>query len=176
MGCCSPVAELLGVLQSLSVASQSCPVHLAACLMASCLCRGQQRGRRARERGHLWAVSSAHPLSGQPWRPVPLLTRSPLPCSPTWQWFRDGSPLPDGRNSYSVSNKERTLTLPSASPDDNGLYYCCARSAAGFVCSHDNFTLNVIGELCPSSYPALLTASPLLQGNPQAGGTSLCKD
>lgn len=68
MGCHSPVAELLGVLQSLSVASQSCPVHLAACLMASCLCRGQQRGRRAREMGHLWAVSSAHLLSGEPWR------------------------------------------------------------------------------------------------------------
>ena len=65
-GCHSPVAELLGVLRSLSVAFQSCPVHLAACLMASCLCRGQQRGQRAM--GHLWAVPSAHVLSGEPCR------------------------------------------------------------------------------------------------------------
>lgn len=128
-------------------------------------------------KGAISGLSTLHTRSrGSPGGAVPLLTRSPLPCSPTWQWFRDGSPLPDGRSSYSVSNKERTLTLASASPDDNGLYYCCARSAAGFVCSHNNFTLNVIGELCPSSYPALLTASPLLQGSPQAGGTSLCKD
>uniref|UniRef100_A0A8C0UKV0 Protein tyrosine kinase 7 (inactive) n=1 Tax=Cyanistes caeruleus TaxID=156563 RepID=A0A8C0UKV0_CYACU len=70
---------------------------------------------------------------------------------PTWQWFRDGSPLPDGRSTYSVSNKERTLTLQSASPDDNGLYYCCARSAVGFVCSHNNFTLNVIDESFPQA-------------------------
>uniref|UniRef100_A0A8U7M4W8 Inactive tyrosine-protein kinase 7 n=1 Tax=Corvus moneduloides TaxID=1196302 RepID=A0A8U7M4W8_CORMO len=70
---------------------------------------------------------------------------------PTWQWFRDGSPLPEGRSTYSVSNKERTLTLQSASPDDNGLYYCCARSAVGFVCSQNNFTLNVIDESFPQA-------------------------
>uniref|UniRef100_A0A8C3JAX0 Protein tyrosine kinase 7 (inactive) n=1 Tax=Calidris pygmaea TaxID=425635 RepID=A0A8C3JAX0_9CHAR len=70
---------------------------------------------------------------------------------PTWQWFRDGSPLPDSRSTYSVSNKERTLTLQSASPDDNGLYYCCARSAVGFVCSQNNFTLNIIDESFPQA-------------------------
>ncbi|NWT76058.1 PTK7 kinase, partial [Prunella himalayana] len=70
---------------------------------------------------------------------------------PTWQWFRDGSPLPDGHSTYSVSNKERTLTLQSASPDDSGLYYCCARSAVGSVCSHNNFTLNVIDESFPQA-------------------------
>ncbi|XP_008937895.1 PREDICTED: inactive tyrosine-protein kinase 7-like, partial [Merops nubicus] len=70
---------------------------------------------------------------------------------PTWQWFRDGTPLPDGHSTYSVSNKERTLTLQSASPDDNGLYYCCARSAVGFVCSQNNFTLNVIDESFPQA-------------------------
>ncbi|XP_030304466.1 inactive tyrosine-protein kinase 7 isoform X3 [Calypte anna] len=70
---------------------------------------------------------------------------------PTWQWFRDGTPLPDGRSTYSVSNKERTLTLQSTSPDDNGLYYCCARSAVGFVCSQNNFTLNIIDESFPQA-------------------------
>uniref|UniRef100_A0A8C0F687 Protein tyrosine kinase 7 (inactive) n=1 Tax=Bubo bubo TaxID=30461 RepID=A0A8C0F687_BUBBB len=70
---------------------------------------------------------------------------------PTWQWFRDGTPLPDGRSTYSVSNKERTLTLQSASPDDNGLYYCCARSAVGFVCSQNNFTLSIIDESFPQA-------------------------
>lgn len=87
MGRHSPVAELLGVLQSLSVASQSCPVHLAACLMAWCLCRG----RRAREMGHLWAVSSARLLSGQPWQcrapghpPAPVL-QAGVAVVPGWQ-------------------------------------------------------------------------------------------
>ncbi|XP_075003539.1 inactive tyrosine-protein kinase 7 isoform X1 [Calonectris borealis] len=70
---------------------------------------------------------------------------------PTWQWFRDSTPLPDSRSTYSVSNKERTLTLQSASPDDNGLYYCCARSAVGFVCSQNNFTLNIIDESFPQA-------------------------
>ncbi|NXL53412.1 PTK7 kinase, partial [Podilymbus podiceps] len=70
---------------------------------------------------------------------------------PTWQWFRDGTPIPDGHNTYSVSNKERTLTLQSASPDDNGLYYCCARSAVSFVCSQNNFTLNIIDESFPQA-------------------------
>lgn len=101
---------------------------------------------------------------------MPPVTCLPPSCSPTWQWFRDGSPLPDGRSTYSVSNKERTLTLQSASPDDNGLYYCCARSAVGFLCSQNNFTLNVIGESCPSCSTALLTASPLLQDRSQAAG------
>ncbi|XP_075772125.1 uncharacterized protein LOC142824244, partial [Pelodiscus sinensis] len=65
---------------------------------------------------------------------------------PTGQWFRDGSQLLDDRSSYSISNKERTLTLKSASPDDNGVYSCCARNAVGTVCSHDNFTLSIFGE------------------------------
>lgn len=49
-----------------------------------------------------------------------------------------------------MSSKERTLTLQSAGPDDSGLYSCCARSAVGSVCSHNNFTLSIVGEWCPS--------------------------
>ncbi|XP_054146361.1 inactive tyrosine-protein kinase 7 isoform X3 [Melozone crissalis] len=149
MGWHSPAAELLGVLQSLSVASQSCPVHLG-CMSHGFVCVSAA-GRRARALGHLWAVSSAHRSRGSPDGAVPRLTRSPLSCSPSWQWFRDGVALPESHSSYSVSSKERTLTLPSASPDDNGLYYCCARSAVGSVCSHDNFTLNVIDESFPQA-------------------------
>ncbi|KAK2531865.1 Ptk7 [Columba guinea] len=70
---------------------------------------------------------------------------------PAWQWFRDGTSLPDGRSTYIVSNKERTLTLQNASPDDNGLYYCCARSAVGSICSQNNFTLNIIDESFPQA-------------------------
>lgn len=140
------------------------------------VCVGASSGDGEPGKGTISGLYPLHTCSrGSPDGAVPLLTCLALPCSPTWQWFRDGSPLPDGRSSYSVSNKERTLTLLSASPDDNGLYYCCARSAAGFVCSHTNFTLNVIGELCPSCYPALLTASPLLQGSCQASDFPLCK-
>lgn len=91
----------------------------------------------------------AHLLAREPRRrraPRAPLTLSPLSRSPTWQWFRDGAPLPEGRGTYAVSSKERSLTLRSASPDDNGVYSCCARSAVGSVCSQDNFTLNIVGE------------------------------
>ncbi|KAG7492855.1 hypothetical protein MATL_G00019530 [Megalops atlanticus] len=66
---------------------------------------------------------------------------------PTCQWFRDGVRLTE--KSHQINNKERTLTLKSASPDDNGLYYCCAKNAAGQVCSSDNFTLNIIDKSFP---------------------------
>ncbi|KAK1904937.1 Inactive tyrosine-protein kinase 7, partial [Dissostichus eleginoides] len=48
---------------------------------------------------------------------------------PTCQWFKDGTKLTE--KSHQINNKERTLTFASASPDDNGLYYCCAKNAAG---------------------------------------------
>ncbi|XP_030627956.1 inactive tyrosine-protein kinase 7a [Chanos chanos] len=66
---------------------------------------------------------------------------------PTNRWYRDGVQLTD--RSYRINNRERTLTLSSVSPDDNGLYYCCAKNAVGQVCSNDNFTLNIIDK----SYP-----------------------
>ncbi|XP_060797480.1 inactive tyrosine-protein kinase 7a isoform X1 [Neoarius graeffei] len=68
-------------------------------------------------------------------------------CLPTNRWYRDGVFLAE--KSHKINNKERTLTLPSASPDDNGVYYCCAKNAAGQVCSSINFTLNIIDK----SYP-----------------------
>ncbi|MCJ8737770.1 hypothetical protein PDJAM_G00027900 [Pangasius djambal] len=63
------------------------------------------------------------------------------------RWYRDGVLLAE--KSHKINNKERTLTLPSASPDDNGVYYCCAKNAAGQVCSSTNFTLHIIDK----SYP-----------------------
>ncbi|XP_051979537.1 inactive tyrosine-protein kinase 7-like [Xyrauchen texanus] len=66
---------------------------------------------------------------------------------PTNQWYRDGTALTE--TSYKINNKDRTLTLPNASPDDNGLYYCCAKSTVGEACSNGNFTLNIIDK----SYP-----------------------
>uniref|UniRef100_A0A672J6Y4 Protein tyrosine kinase 7 (inactive) n=1 Tax=Salarias fasciatus TaxID=181472 RepID=A0A672J6Y4_SALFA len=66
---------------------------------------------------------------------------------PTCQWFRDGVKLTE--KSHQINNKERTLTFKSASPDDNGLYYCCAKNAAGHVCSSSNFTLNIIDKSFP---------------------------
>ncbi|XP_007896436.2 inactive tyrosine-protein kinase 7 [Callorhinchus milii] len=67
---------------------------------------------------------------------------------PTWQWFRDDSQLTDTSH-YTFNNKERSLTLKSASPDDNGVYYCCARNAVGKVCSNNNFTLTIIDASFP---------------------------
>ncbi len=62
---------------------------------------------------------------------------------PTNRWHKDGTQLSE--KSYKINNKDRTLTLSDASPDDNGVYYCCAKNAAGHVCSSNNFTLNIIG-------------------------------
>uniref|UniRef100_A0A8C8D273 Protein tyrosine kinase 7 (inactive) n=1 Tax=Oncorhynchus tshawytscha TaxID=74940 RepID=A0A8C8D273_ONCTS len=66
---------------------------------------------------------------------------------PTCHWYRDSVRLPE--KSHQINNKERTLTLPSASPDNNGLYYCCAKNPAGHVCSNANFTLNIIDKSFP---------------------------
>lgn len=66
---------------------------------------------------------------------------------PTSRWYKDGTLLTE--KNHSVNNKERTLRLPSASPDDNGVYYCCAKNAAGHVCSTSNFTLNIIDKSFP---------------------------
>ncbi|XP_043543281.1 inactive tyrosine-protein kinase 7a isoform X2 [Chiloscyllium plagiosum] len=70
---------------------------------------------------------------------------------PNWQWFRDGIHLTDASH-YTFNNKERSLTLKSASPEDNGIYCCCARNAVGNVCSNDNFTLMIIDlNPCPQN-------------------------
>ncbi|KAL2082820.1 hypothetical protein ACEWY4_020593 [Coilia grayii] len=66
---------------------------------------------------------------------------------PTCKWFKDGVQQTD--KMHQISSKERTLTVRSAGPDDNGLYYCCARNAAGQVCSNSNFTLNIIDKSFP---------------------------
>ncbi|XP_051978070.1 inactive tyrosine-protein kinase 7-like [Xyrauchen texanus] len=66
---------------------------------------------------------------------------------PMNRWYRDGTALTE--KSYKINNKDRTLVLSNASPEDNGLYYCCAKNAVGKACSNDNFTLNIIDK----SYP-----------------------
>ncbi|XP_030628154.1 inactive tyrosine-protein kinase 7 [Chanos chanos] len=59
---------------------------------------------------------------------------------PTTKWYRDGVQVP---------SKERTLTLSSPTPEDSGEYYCCARNAAGQVCSNSNYTLSIIDKSFP---------------------------
>ncbi|XP_055073615.2 inactive tyrosine-protein kinase 7a [Misgurnus anguillicaudatus] len=66
---------------------------------------------------------------------------------PTNRWYKDGTLLTDKNNQ--INSKDRTLTLPDVSPDYNGLYHCCAKNAAGQVCSTDNFTLNIIDKSVP---------------------------
>lgn len=66
---------------------------------------------------------------------------------PTNRWFKDGTQITE--KNYKINNKERSVTLLNASPDDNGLYHCCAKNAAGQVCSSDNFTLNIIDKSFP---------------------------
>ncbi|XP_055119115.2 inactive tyrosine-protein kinase 7 isoform X5 [Symphalangus syndactylus] len=65
---------------------------------------------------------------------------------PTYQWFRDGTPLSDGQSNHTVSSKERNLTLRPADPEHSGLYSCCAHNAFGQACSSQNFTLSIADE------------------------------
>uniref|UniRef100_A0A671WYA4 Inactive tyrosine-protein kinase 7 n=1 Tax=Sparus aurata TaxID=8175 RepID=A0A671WYA4_SPAAU len=83
---------------------------------------------------------------------------------PTCQWFKDGVKLTE--KSHQINNKERTLTFKSASPDDNGLYYCCAKNAAGHVCSNSNFTLNIIDKSFPR--PVVTPESQVVLKNEEA--------
>lgn len=69
-----------------------------------------------------------------------------MPYRPTYQWFRDGTPLSDDQSTHTVSSKERNLTLRPASPEHSGLYSCCAHNAFGQACSSQNFTLSIAGE------------------------------
>uniref|UniRef100_A0AAY4DN54 Protein tyrosine kinase 7 (inactive) n=1 Tax=Denticeps clupeoides TaxID=299321 RepID=A0AAY4DN54_9TELE len=68
---------------------------------------------------------------------------------PTCRWFKDGVQLTDATAHHHINNKERTLTLPKANPDHNGLYYCCAKNPAGQTCSKFNFTLNITDKGYP---------------------------
>ncbi|KAG5279103.1 hypothetical protein AALO_G00106120 [Alosa alosa] len=68
---------------------------------------------------------------------------------PTCRWFRDGDHLTERDKIHRINNKERTLTLASATPDSNGVYYCCGKNPAGHTCSSLNFTLNIVDK----SYP-----------------------
>ncbi|XP_031419860.1 inactive tyrosine-protein kinase 7a isoform X2 [Clupea harengus] len=68
---------------------------------------------------------------------------------PTCRWYRDGVHLTERDKIHRINSKERTLTLPSVTPDNNGVYYCCAKNPAGHACSSLNFTLNIIDK----SYP-----------------------
>ncbi|XP_064173136.1 inactive tyrosine-protein kinase 7-like [Anguilla rostrata] len=83
---------------------------------------------------------------------------------PTCQWFRDGTRLTEG--THQMNSKERTLTLQSASPDDNGLYYCCAKNTVGHVCSSHNFTLNIIDKSFPR--PVLIPEDQVVLKNEMA--------
>lgn len=59
---------------------------------------------------------------------------------PSSKWFRDGAPL---------DRKDRILTLVNLSLEDSGKYSCCARNAAGQVCSDHNITLSVVDKSVP---------------------------
>ncbi|GAB1301123.1 Inactive tyrosine-protein kinase 7 [Apodemus speciosus] len=65
---------------------------------------------------------------------------------PTYQWFRDGTPLSDDQSTHTVSSRERNLTLRPAGPEHSGLYSCCAHNAFGQACSSQNFTLSIADE------------------------------
>ncbi|XP_056617372.1 inactive tyrosine-protein kinase 7 [Triplophysa dalaica] len=59
---------------------------------------------------------------------------------PSSKWFKD---------TVQLTVKDRILTLSDLTPEDSGIYYCCARNAAGQVCSNSNTTLNIIDKTLP---------------------------
>ncbi|XP_005390190.1 PREDICTED: inactive tyrosine-protein kinase 7 isoform X2 [Chinchilla lanigera] len=65
---------------------------------------------------------------------------------PSYQWFRDGTPLSDGQGNHTVSSRERNLSLRPAAPEHSGVYSCCAHNAFGQACSSQNFTLSIADE------------------------------
>ncbi|XP_023654293.1 inactive tyrosine-protein kinase 7-like [Paramormyrops kingsleyae] len=83
---------------------------------------------------------------------------------PTCQWFRDGTRLTE--RSHQINNKERTLTLASASPDDNGVYTCCGKNAAGQLCSQSNFTLGIVDKSFPQ--PTVIPQDQVVLRNEEA--------
>ncbi|XP_074845376.1 inactive tyrosine-protein kinase 7 isoform X2 [Carettochelys insculpta] len=142
-----------------------------------CVARSVRTGEEARTANASfnikWLESGGvvleHPASVaeiQPFAPVTLRCHIDGHPRPTGQWFRDSSQLLDDRSSYWISNKERTLTLKSASPDDNGAYYCCARNSVGSVCSSDNFTLSIIDESFPR--PVVVPQDLIVNKNDEA--------
>lgn len=120
---------LLSWMASLMALCSACPILLLFTSVPLLFCLHQSHDSSP---SLLLSLTSLMPLHSNP-----LLLR------PTCQWFKDGVKLTE--KSHQINNKERTLTFKSASPDDNGLYYCCAKNAAGHVCSNSNFTLNIIG-------------------------------
>ncbi|XP_068922061.1 inactive tyrosine-protein kinase 7 [Petaurus breviceps papuanus] len=90
-----------------------------------------------------------HPASLAEIQPQTLVT---LRCHidghprPTYQWFRDRNPLSDSQGNYSVSSKEKNLTLRRASPEHSGVYSCCAHNSFGHICSNQNITLSIADE------------------------------
>ncbi|XP_020789184.1 inactive tyrosine-protein kinase 7 [Boleophthalmus pectinirostris] len=83
---------------------------------------------------------------------------------PTCHWFKNGVKLTE--KTHQINNKERTLSLKSASVDDNGVYYCCAKNAAGHVCSNSNFTLNIIDKSVPR--PVVIPEDQVVLKNEEA--------
>ncbi|KAI4885305.1 hypothetical protein NFI96_012264 [Prochilodus magdalenae] len=59
---------------------------------------------------------------------------------PNSKWLKDGAQL---------SNKDRIFTVKNPTPEDSGVYSCCARNGAGHVCSNSNFTLSIIDKTIP---------------------------
>ncbi|XP_069464985.1 inactive tyrosine-protein kinase 7 [Ambystoma mexicanum] len=85
---------------------------------------------------------------------------------PSYHWYRDGTSITVDGSTYAILGKERTLTLKSASPDDNGVYYCCSKNAVGQLCSSDNFTLNIIDESFPR--PVIIPEDQIVNKNEEA--------
>lgn len=85
---------------------------------------------------------------------------------PSCHWYRDGTLITDDGSTYAISGKERTLTLKSATPDDNGVYYCCSKNVVGQLCSSENFTLNIIDESFPT--PVIVPEDQIVNRNEEA--------
>ncbi|KAF6115712.1 protein tyrosine kinase 7 (inactive) [Phyllostomus discolor] len=122
-----------------------------------CVARDQATGEEARSANASFNIKwletgpvvLKHPTSEaeiQPQAQVTLRCHIDGHPRPTYQWFRDGSPLSEGQSNHTVSSKERNLTLRPASPEHSGVYSCCAHNAFGQTCSSQNFTLSIADE------------------------------
>lgn len=83
---------------------------------------------------------------------------------PTCHWFKDGVKLTE--KTHQINNKERTLSLSSVSVGDNGVYSCCAKNAAGHVCSSTNFSLSIVDKTVPK--PVVVPEDQVVLRNEEA--------
>ena len=78
---------------------------------------------------HVTSVSGPHRvLTG---RNVTLTCNIDAIPDATVMWYKDGSPVPEGRSISTTPDTNTQLTIASATPSDSGMYQCAVSNQHG---------------------------------------------